>query len=78
MANQDSVQWLVQIGYRNNAGQTDIVEGMGDTKEEAVANAEENRMLPNAVKVVRGFASRRISPWEKETPIYANKETDND
>lgn len=78
MTNQDSVQWLVQIGYRNSAGQTDIVEGMGDSKEEAVANAQENRMLPNAVEVVRGFASRRISPWEKETPIYANKEQGNE
>ncbi|MCK2200495.1 hypothetical protein [Corynebacterium callunae] len=76
MSEQDSVQWLVQIGYRNRAGQTDIVEGIGNSKEEAVAQAEENRMLPTATEIVRCYASRHISPWQKEYPIYAEKSTD--
>lgn len=69
-----SVQWLVQIGYRNHAGQHEIVKGIGDSKEEAVALAEENRMLPIADEIVRCYASRQLSPWQKEDPIYAEQE----
>lgn len=70
-----TVQWLVHIEYRSNSGrQSDIVEGIGYTKEEAVAVAQEKRMLFPSSEVVRVFAKRDLSPWQPETPIYPEKE----
>lgn len=73
LSDTPTVQWLVHIEYRNSR-QHDIVEGIGYTKEEAVAVAQEKRMLFPSSEVVRVFAKRDLSPWQPETPIYPEKE----